>query len=46
MRDKSAFVVTKGGQSLPVRLSVYPLRDRDKVVGGVVVLQSIAPASS
>jgi PAS domain S-box-containing protein len=45
MRDKPAFVSTKGGQSIPVRLNVYPLRDRDKVVGGVVVLQSAPPAS-
>lgn len=40
LRDKSALLATKGGQSIPVRLSIYPLRDRDKVVGGVVVLQS------
>lgn len=46
LRDKSALVSTKGGQSLPVRLSIYPLRDRDKVVGGVVVLQSHGPSSS
>lgn len=46
LRDKSAFVATKGGQSTAVRLSVYPLRDRDKVVGGVVVLQAVPPVSS
>ncbi|MFZ5495185.1 MAG: CHASE3 domain-containing protein [Verrucomicrobiota bacterium] len=46
LRDKSAFVASKGGQSTPVRLSVYPLRDRDRVVGGVVVLQSAAPTAS
>ncbi len=43
MRDKPAFLATKGGQSVPVRLNVYPLRDRDKVVGGVVILQITAP---
>lgn len=42
LRGQSAVVLTKGGQSTPVRLSVFPLRDRDKVVGGVVVLQSLA----
>lgn len=46
LRDKPAFLSTKGGQSFPVRLNVYPLRDRDKVVGGVVVLQFAPPASS
>jgi PAS domain S-box-containing protein len=46
MRDKSAILTTKDGQSLPVRLNVYPLRDRDKVVGGVVVLQAVPSASS
>jgi PAS domain S-box-containing protein len=46
LRDKSALVTTKGGQSRPVRLSIYPLRDRDKVVGGVVVLQSPGPSST
>ena len=46
LRDKSALLSTKGGQSLPVRLSIYPLRDRDKVVGGVVVLQPHGPSSS
>lgn len=45
LRDKAAFLATKGGQSIPVRLNVYPLRDRDKVVGGVVVLQAPTPAS-
>lgn len=45
LRDKGAFLATKSGQSVPVRLNVYPLRDRDKVVGGVVVLQAPTPAS-
>ena len=46
LRDKAAFLVTKGGQSVPVRLNVYPLRDRDKVVGGVVVVQANTPVTS
>lgn len=45
LRDRAATVRTKGGQSVSVRLNLYPLRDRDKVVGGVVILQSLAPAS-
>lgn len=45
LRDQAAVLTTKGGQSIPVRLSVYPLRDRDKVVGGVVILQASAPVS-
>lgn len=46
LRAKPGFVATKGGQSVPVRINIYPLRDRDKVVGGVVVLQSQAPSHS
>jgi PAS domain S-box-containing protein len=44
LRDNAGILTTKGGQSVPVRLSFYPLRDRDKVVGGVVILQHSAPA--
>lgn len=46
LRDKPAVIITQDGRSTPVRLSVYPLRDRDKVVGGVVVLQAASPLSS
>ncbi len=42
LRDRPAIVTTKSGQSIPVRLSVNPLRDRDKVVGGVIVLHTLA----
>ena len=45
LRDRAGFLATKGGQSLPVRLSIFPLRDRDKVVGGVVILKLSAPAT-
>jgi PAS domain S-box-containing protein len=45
LRGKAGILTTKSGQSVPVRLSFYPLRDRDKVVGGVVILQVYAPAS-
>ncbi len=46
LRDKPACLTTKSGHSIPVRLNFYPLRDRDKVVGGVVILQLSAPAST
>ncbi len=46
MRAKPAIVMTKLGQSTRVRLSIFPLRDGDKVVGGVVVLQPFDSASS
>lgn len=46
LRGQSAVITTKGGQTVSVRLSIFPLRDRDKVVGGVVVLQALAPTSS
>lgn len=45
LRSKRAIVTTKGGQSVPVRLDMYPLRDRDQVVGGVIILQTIASSS-
>jgi PAS domain S-box-containing protein len=32
-------LVSKEGRSIPYRLSLFPLRDRDKVVGGVVTLR-------
>lgn len=43
LRDRPAVLTTKGGPVIPVRLNLYPLRDRDKVVGGVVILQTHAP---
>lgn len=46
LRDKPAFLATKGGQSTPVRLNLYPLRDRDRVVGGVVILQPVPPVTA
>jgi CHASE3 domain sensor protein len=46
LRDKPATLTTKGGQPATVRLDVYPLRDRDKVVGGVVILQATPPPSA
>lgn len=45
LRDQPAVVLAKNGQNTPIRLSVYPLRDRDKVVGGVVTFQLNASSS-
>jgi len=45
LRDLPAVVEDKMGRKTPVTLTIYPLRDRDKVVGGIVILQ-IAPKSS
>ena len=42
LRDQPAIVEDKRGRRTPVRLTIFPLRDRDKVVGGIVILQ-LAP---
>jgi CHASE3 domain sensor protein len=39
LQDQPALLEDKRGQGIPVRLSLYPLRDGDKVVGGVVILR-------
>ena len=46
LRDQGAVVQNKLGQLTPVRLTLFPLRDRDKVVGGVIILHSIKEAPS
>jgi PAS domain S-box-containing protein len=38
MRERPVLVQTKSGGSVPMRLALFPLRDRDRVVGGVVIL--------
>jgi PAS domain-containing protein len=45
LRDQPAVVEDIRGQRTPVRLTIFPLRDRDKVVGGIVILQ-IAPKAN
>jgi hypothetical protein len=40
LRDRPAEVEDRGGARRPVRLTLFPLRDRDKVVGGVVIVRS------
>jgi len=41
LRDQSAVIVDKLGREIHVRMALFPLRDRDKVVGGVVILQVV-----
>ena len=47
LRDQPAIITDKRGRTQPVRFSLFPLRDRDKVVGGVVIVQPspVAPAA-
>lgn len=42
LRDLSAFVEDTSGRHIAVLLSLYPLRDGDKVVGGIVALRVTA----
>ena len=44
LREQAAFVEDKRGRRTAVRFSLFPLRDRDKVVGGVVTLQLVSTA--
>lgn len=41
LRDRPATITTKAGHAITVRLNLFPLRDRDKVVGGVLILQAL-----
>jgi PAS domain S-box-containing protein len=43
LRDQDAIVQDKLGRRIPVQVALFPLRDRDKVVGGVVILQVTRP---
>jgi PAS domain S-box-containing protein len=46
LRERAGIVTAGNGLVLPVIVSLFPLRDRDKVVGGVVVLKPSSPSSS
>jgi len=46
LRNLAAVVTNKGGHTLPARLTLVPLRDQDKVVGGVAILQVSGDGSS
>jgi PAS domain S-box-containing protein len=45
LRDMPAIVEDRQGRTTPARLSMIPLRDRDKVVGGVVTVQAAPQAT-
>jgi len=46
LRDQPAFVTDKLDRVTAVRMSLFPLRDRDKIVGAVVILQVAQPIES
>ena len=45
LRDQAAVIQNKLGRLTPVRLTLFPLRDRDKVVGGVIILHELREPS-
>ena len=45
LRDQPALVEDKRGRKTPVRFTLFPLRDGDKVVGGIVTLQISPPGA-
>jgi len=44
LRGQRAVVIDKLGREIPVIMALFPLRDSDKVVGGVAILQ-VVPSS-
>lgn len=46
VHDLPAFVVTKNGQAIAVILTLVPLLDANRVVGGVVTLRVVTPGIS
>lgn len=45
LRGQAGVVEDKRGRQIPVHVSMFPLRDRDKIVGGVVTLQVVPPGT-
>ena len=43
VRDLPAFVAVKNGQEIAVILTLVPLLDANRVVGGVVTLRVVTP---
>jgi PAS domain S-box-containing protein len=39
IQDRTAYLTAKGGQITPVNFSLFPLRDQDKVVAGILLLR-------
>jgi hypothetical protein len=46
LRDYPALAEDRRGRQIPARLTLFPLRDRDKVVGAVVTLQVSTPVET
>lgn len=48
LTDRTAYLVNKAGTITPVLMSLFPVRDQDKVVGGILLLRdaSKAPAKT
>ncbi len=46
VRSQPAVITDARGRRVPARLTLFPVRDRDKVVGGVVVLELLTLDSS
>ncbi len=46
LRDLPAYLVDKRGQRHPAHCTLLPLRDGNKVVGGIVIVRRDAPAQS
>jgi PAS domain-containing protein len=44
LREQPAIVEDRRGRQTAVRLALFPLHDRDKVVGGVVTIRIVSPA--
>jgi len=45
MQNRAAQLVCKGGRTIPIRFSLIPLHDQDKVVGGVVTVRPVVAGS-
>ena len=45
VRQETGVLVGKDGATTPVLIALFPIRDRDKVVGGVVILQVVTGGS-
>lgn len=43
LREQSALARDRRGGQVPVVLSLFPLRDKDKVVGGIAILRAAGP---
>jgi CHASE3 domain sensor protein len=46
LQGQPGIMTDKHNRAIPVRFNLYPLRDKDKVVGGVVILQVTGPAAA